>query len=70
VPPPAKKTAGQIEKETNSSPQSSQKTLRKIILNNLCALACSAVRYFLEMASDFMKFHTRCQEREVLNTET
>jgi hypothetical protein len=35
--PPAKKTAGQIEKETNSSPQSSQRTLRKKILNNLCA---------------------------------
>jgi len=31
APPPAKKTAGQIEKETNSSPQSSQGTLRKKI---------------------------------------
>jgi hypothetical protein len=29
--PPAKKTAGQIEKETNSSPQSSQRTPRKKI---------------------------------------
>jgi len=38
VQPPAKKTAGQIEKETNSSPQSSQRTLRKKNLNNLCEL--------------------------------
>jgi hypothetical protein len=29
--PPAKKTAGLIEKETNSSPRSSQRTLRKKI---------------------------------------
>ena len=32
------KPAGLIEKETNSSPQSSLRTLRKKILNNLCAL--------------------------------
>jgi hypothetical protein len=28
--------------------------------------ACSAVRYFLKMASDFMKFHKRSQERQAL----
>ena len=32
------KTAGQIEKETNSSPRSSQRTPRKIRLNDLCNL--------------------------------
>jgi len=37
-PAAGQKTAGLIEKETNSSPQSSQRTLRKKILNNLCAL--------------------------------
>ena len=43
--PPAKKTAGLIEKETNSSPQSSQRTLRKTIVNNLCDLCvlCSEI---------------------------
>jgi hypothetical protein len=29
--PPVKKTAGQIEKETNNSPRSSQRSLRKKI---------------------------------------
>jgi hypothetical protein len=48
--------AGQIEKETNNSPQSSQRALRKKITSAFSAV--SAVRYFLKMASDFMKFHT------------
>jgi hypothetical protein len=37
-PAAGKKTAGLIEKETNSSPRSSQRTLRKTIVNNLCVL--------------------------------
>jgi hypothetical protein len=53
------KTAGLIEKKTNSSPQSSQRTLRKKILNNLCDLRVLCGEIFLGMASDFMKFHTR-----------
>jgi hypothetical protein len=48
APPPAKKTAGQIEKETNSSPQSSQRTLRKKILNTLCALRVLCGKILLE----------------------
>jgi hypothetical protein len=46
--PPAKKTAGQIEKETNSSPQSSQRTLRKKIKNNLCDLRVLCGEILLE----------------------
>jgi hypothetical protein len=33
--PPARKMGGQIEKETNNSPQSSQSTLRKKIISAL-----------------------------------
>jgi hypothetical protein len=40
--------ASQIEKETNSSPQSSQRTLRKKILNNLCALRVLCGEILLE----------------------
>jgi hypothetical protein len=53
APPPAKKTAGQIEKETNSSPQSSQRTLRKKILNNLCALRVLCGKMLLENGIGF-----------------
>jgi len=55
--PPAKKTAGQIEKETNNSPRSSQRSLRKKIKNNLCVLSGLCGEILLGMASDFMKFH-------------
>jgi hypothetical protein len=55
--PPARKMAGQFEKETNNSPQSSQRALSKKLTSAFSAF--SAVRYFLKMASDFMKFHTR-----------
>jgi hypothetical protein len=48
APPPAKKTAGQIEKETNSSPRSSQRTLRKKFKIISAYSAVSAVRYFLD----------------------
>ena len=64
--PPAKKTAGQIEKETNSSPQSSQppahrawglrpggRTLRKKILNYLCALRVLCGEILLENGIGF-----------------
>jgi hypothetical protein len=51
--PPAKKTTGQIEKETNSSPQSSQRTLRKKILNNLCALRVLCGEILLENGIGF-----------------
>jgi len=53
APPPAKKTAGQIEKETNSSPQSSQRTLRKKFLNNFCALRVLCGEILLENGIGF-----------------
>jgi hypothetical protein len=51
-----------IEKETNSSPQSSQRTLRKKIKNYLCVLSGLCGEILLGMASDFMEFHTRGSE--------
>jgi hypothetical protein len=79
--PQAKKTAGLIEKETNSSPQSSQppahrayglrpggRTLRKKTLNNLCVLSGLCGEIPFGMASDFLKFHTRF--RYLLTPET
>jgi hypothetical protein len=53
APPPAKKTAGQIEKETNSSPQSSQRTLRKRIYNYLCVLSGLCGEIFLDNGIGF-----------------
>ncbi len=49
----AKKTAGLIEKETNSSPRSSQRTLRKKNLNNLCDLRVLCGEIFLENGIGF-----------------
>jgi hypothetical protein len=46
-PAAGKKTDGQIEKETNSSPQSSQRTLRKRIYNYLCVLSGLCGEIFL-----------------------
>jgi hypothetical protein len=60
--PPAKKTAGQIEKETNSSPQSSQRTLRKKIKNNLCALRVLCGEILLENG---IGFHEVSYERRL-----
>jgi hypothetical protein len=56
-----KKMAGLIEKETNSSPQSSQRTPRKKIKKNLCDLRVLCGEILIGMASNFMKFHTRFQ---------
>jgi len=44
---------GQIEKETNSSPQSSQRTLRKKIFYNLCALRVLCGEILLENGIGF-----------------
>jgi hypothetical protein len=53
-----RRKASQIEKETNSSPRRSQRTLRKKIKNNLCVLSELCGEILFGMASNFMKFHT------------
>jgi hypothetical protein len=61
-PAAGKKTARLIEKETNSSPQSLQKTLRKKILNNLCALRVLCGEILLENNIGFHKVSYKVSE--------
>jgi hypothetical protein len=49
----ASAAAGQIEKETNNSPQSSQRTQRKKIFNNLCYLRVLCGEILLENGIGF-----------------
>jgi hypothetical protein len=60
--PPTKKNAGPIEKETNSSPQSSQRTPRKKILNNLCDLRVLCGEILLENGIGFYKVSYKVSE--------